>query len=193
MEEEKWRETDKWRRRNKFLVSTCLSPNCIGGWWVCLCMCVCVCGWGGYGSWAKKWREDKWEKRQSFSNCEGVWSYKMRMCSQVSPRGGKHRAHRSRRLDENVRIRLYKKGTFSRLVKLEFLSYFPCFCDWEWKRVTGRPPNLRSPHINLRRQTLRLQLYALCRTTDLGRFTWACTPAFLSSCSAPLPCHKSSW
>lgn len=33
----------------------------------------------------------------------------MRLCSQVAPRGGKHRARRSRRLDENDRRRVYKK------------------------------------------------------------------------------------
>lgn len=53
----------------------------------------------------------------------------MRMCSQVSPRGGKHRAHRSRRLDENNRIRVYKKGNLSWSVKLESLRYFPRVCD----------------------------------------------------------------
>lgn len=31
----------------------------------------------------------------------------MRMCSQVSPRGGKRGVHRSRRLDENARIRVH--------------------------------------------------------------------------------------
>lgn len=33
----------------------------------------------------------------------------MRMCSQVSPRGGKRGVHRSRRLDENARMGCIKK------------------------------------------------------------------------------------
>lgn len=49
----------------------------------------------------------------------------MRMCSQVSPRGGKHRVQRSRRLDEKDSIGCIKREeNFFRLEKLHSLRYF---------------------------------------------------------------------
>lgn len=51
----------------------------------------------------------------------------MRMCSQVSPRGGKHRVQRSRRLDEKDSIGCIKRQreeNFFRLEKLHSLRYF---------------------------------------------------------------------